>query len=183
LAKSEKYFSAKQELLPDHEIEAYVAAVRQQIRTIEQPEVLYSFRIDTYNFQRGICKVVYELACFWLGDAYLDDPVAKMFRNNIVSGTEEKIEGRILFDGAAPPLSLWKSEPKAHIAMGSQQCEAFWIAVRIFDAVSGVLCVTHKASKYPSLTKGHFLLIDLTGGSSRSSTLNDEIIRMNKRHP
>jgi hypothetical protein len=174
---------AGQEPLPDYEIEAYVAAIRQQIRTIEQPEVLYSFRIDTYNFQRGICKVVYELACFWLGDAYLDDPVAKMFRNNILSGTEEKIEGQILFGSAAPPLSLWKSEPKAHIAMGSQQGEAFWIAVRIFDAVCGVLCVTHTASKYPSLTKGHFLLIDLTGGSSRSSTLNDEIIRMSKRHP
>ena len=75
---------AGQEPLPDHEIEAYVAVIRQQIRTIEQPEVLYSFRIDTFNFQRGICKVVYELACFWLGDAFLDDPVAKMFRNNIL---------------------------------------------------------------------------------------------------
>jgi HNH endonuclease len=46
-----------------------------------------------------------------------------------------------------------------------------------------VLCVTHTASKYPSLTKGRFLLIDLTGGSSRSSALNDKIIRMSKRRP
>ena len=67
--------------------------------------------------------------------------------------------------------------------MGSLQSEAFWIAVQIFDVVSGVLCVTQTASKYPSLTKGHFLLIDLTEGSSRSSTLNDEIVRMSKRRP
>ena len=72
---------------------------------------------------------------------------------------------------------------QAHIAMGSQQGEAFWIAVRIFNAVSGVLCVTHTASKYPSLTEGRFLRIDLTGGPSRSSTLNDEIIRISKRRP
>jgi hypothetical protein len=106
---------------PDHEIEAYVAAIRQQIRTIEQPSVLYSLRIDTYDFQRGICKIIYELACLWLGDAYFDDPVAQMLRNVILSGTEEKIVGQILFDGAVPCLSLWKGEPKAHIAFGSQQ--------------------------------------------------------------
>jgi HNH endonuclease len=168
---------------PDHEIEAYVAAARQQIRTIEQPSVLYGFRVDTYDFRRGICKIIYELACLWLGDAYLDDPVAQMLRNVILSGTEEKIVGQILFDGAVPCLSLWKGEPKAHIAFGRQQGEAFMIAVRIFDVASGVLCVTNTASKYPSITDGHFLLIDLTGGSSRSSSLNDEVIRMTKRRP
>jgi hypothetical protein len=31
---------------PDHEIEACVAAIRQQIRTMEQPSVLYSLRMD-----------------------------------------------------------------------------------------------------------------------------------------
>jgi HNH endonuclease len=168
---------------PDHEIEAYVAAVRQQIRTIEQPSVLYSFRIDTYDFRRGICKIIYELACLWLGDAYLDDPVAQMLRNVILSGTEEKIVGQILFDGAVPCLSLWKGEPKAHIAFGRQQGEAFIIAVRIFDAASGVLCVTNTASIYPSITDGRFLLIDLTGGSSRNCSLEDEVIRMTNRRP
>jgi hypothetical protein len=123
------------------------------------------------------------LACLWLGDAYLDDPVAQMLRNVILSGTEEKIVDQILFDGAVPCLSLWKGEPKAHIAFGRQQDEAFMIAVRIFDVASGVLCVTNTASKYPSITDGRFLLIDLTGGSSRSSSLNDEVIRMTKRRP
>jgi hypothetical protein len=165
---------------PDHEIEACLAAIRQQITSIEQPEVLYSLRIDTYDFQRGICKVIYELACLWLGDAYLDDPVAEMFRNIILSGTEERIQGQISL-GVVTPLSLWNGAPKAHIAMGSKQGEAFFVAVRIFDAASGVLCVTNTASKYPSLTEGRFLLIDLTGGFSRSSTLNEELIRMSRR--
>ena len=173
---------AGQEPLPVHEIEALVAAAQQQIGTIEQPEVLYSLKIDTYDYRRCICKIIYELASLWLGDTYLDDPVAKMFRNTILRGTEEKIAGQILLDGAAPPLYFWKGEPKAHIAMGSQQGEAFWIAVRIFDAASGVLCVTNTANKYPSLSDGRFLLIDLTGGSSRSSTLNDEFRRISKRH-
>jgi HNH endonuclease len=167
---------------PDHEIEAYVAAIRQQITSIEHPEVLYNLRIDTHDFQRGICKIIYELAGLWLGDAYLDDPVAEMFRNIILSGSEERIQGQISF-GVVPSLSLWNGEPKAHVAMGSKQGEAFFVAVRIFDAASGVLCVTNTASKYPSLTEGRFLLIDLTGDFSRSSPLKEELIRMSKRHP
>jgi hypothetical protein len=121
------------------------------------------------------------LACLWLGDAYLDDPVAERLRSFILSGTEQKIEGAILF-GVAPPLALWKSESKAHVAIGSQQGEAFWIAVRVFDSVSGVVCVTNAASKYSSLTEGRFLLIDLAAGTSRSSTLNEELIRLSNRH-
>jgi hypothetical protein len=38
---------------PDHEIEVCIAAIRQQITSIKQPEVLYSLRIDTRDFQRG----------------------------------------------------------------------------------------------------------------------------------
>jgi hypothetical protein len=51
-----------------------------------------------------------------LGDGYLDDPVAQMFRNIILSGTEERIQGQISL-GVVTPLSLWKGETKAHIAM------------------------------------------------------------------
>lgn len=172
---------AGQEPLPESEIEALVTAAKQQIGTIEQPSVLYKLKIDTYNYQRGICKIIYELACIWLGDAYLDDPVAKLFRNVILSGTEEEIAGQIRLSGNERPLSLWQSEPRAHVTVGSQQGEDFRIAVRIFDAASGILRVTSTASKYGALTSGRFLLIDLTGASSRSGSLNDELMRMVRR--
>ena len=149
---------------------------------MSSPPVLYQLKINTYDYQRGICKIIYELACHWLGDAYLDDPVASLFRNVILSGTEEKITGQIRLSGNEPPLSLWQGEPKAHIAMGSQQGDAGWIAVRVFDAVSGVLCVTKTASKYPSFIEGRFLLMDLAGAASRSSTLNEEIFRIVRRN-
>lgn len=172
---------AGQKPLPESEIEALVATAKQNIQTIEQPCVLYQLEIDTYDYQRGICKIIYELACLWLGDAYLNDPVASSLRNFILSGKEEQIAGQILFGGNESPLSLWQSERKAHIAMGSQQGEAFFVAVRIFDAVCGTLCVTHAVSKYPMIPDGHFLLIDLMGGTSRTSTLNEELLRLVKR--
>jgi hypothetical protein len=45
--------------------------------------------------------------------------------------------------------------------------------------VSGILAVTHAASKYPRVGGGRFQLFDLSGGRSRSSTLGVEILRMN----
>jgi hypothetical protein len=69
------------------------------------------------------------------------------------------------------------------LSCDEQQGEAFIIAVRIVDAASGVLCVANTASKYPSITDGRFLLIDLTGGSSRNCSLKDEVVRMTNRRP
>jgi len=98
----------------DDEIQALMASARRNIRTIEQPEVTYAVQFDTWDYQRGICKIVYELAWLWLGDAYLDDPVAEMLRTVILSGTEQGIAGRITMGSDASPLSLWDGERKAH---------------------------------------------------------------------
>jgi hypothetical protein len=164
--------------MPESEIQALFAAIRQNIHTLEQPEVLYNLKVDTFHYQRAVCKIVYELACIWLGDNYLDDPTAKQLRNVILKGDEESISGRIQLDGNLPPLHLWQDEPKAHVAFGQRQGDNFVIAVRIFDAISAVLIATKKASIYPISAEGRFLLIDLVGPNSRKGTFAAELLRI-----
>jgi len=53
---------AGQEPLPVDEIEAIIAAAQEKVATVEQPDVIYELQIDTYEYQRGICKIIYELA-------------------------------------------------------------------------------------------------------------------------
>lgn len=163
----------------EDEIQALLASARQNMRTIEQPEVLYTVKMDTWDYQRGMCKIMYELAWLWLGDAYIDDPVAEMLRTVIVSGTEQRIAGRITMGTVEPPLSLWNGERKAHI--GTQQDDRFFVGVRVFDLVSGMLAVTNRASEYSPVTGGRFQLFGLGDSQSRNSTLEEEFFRMGRR--
>jgi HNH endonuclease len=168
---------AGQEPYSEDEIQALLASATK--RTIEQPDVIFTIEMDTRHYQRAVCKIIYELAWFWLGDAYIDDPVAKKLRTVILSDTEQSIAARITMDGAEPPLSFWNGEPKAHIAMGAQMGDGFFVGVRVFDIVSGMIVVTNTASKYPSAADGRFQLFDLGGGDqSRDGTLEEEFFRM-----
>jgi HNH endonuclease len=172
---------AGREPLPDEEIQVLIASARQNMRTLEQPEVLYSVKVDTFHFQRAVCKIAYELACIWFGDAYLNDPAAQPIRDFILKGKEGALPGGIQLGGNMPPLSLWQSEPKAHVALALQQGDSIAIGVRVFDAVSGVVIVTNGARSYPNLKDGRFVLIDLVGNASRNSTLTDEALRLTRQ--
>jgi hypothetical protein len=168
------------EPLPQEGIQALIADGQRNMRTIEQPEVLYSGEMDVFHYQRAICKIAYELACIWIGDEYIDDPVAKELRDFILKGTEVAIPGDIRLNGTTQPLELWQGEPNAHIAVALCQDGNVAIAVRVFDRISGIIFVTSRERSYPNLKDGRFLLMDLIGGASRSSTLTDEVIRISR---
>lgn len=72
-----------------------IEAAGAEIGTIEHPEVIHKLAFDLWHYQRAICKIIYELAWHWLGDAYLDDPIAHKLRNVILHATEEEIRGQI----------------------------------------------------------------------------------------
>jgi hypothetical protein len=163
--------------LPDEDIAALVADAQRNMRALEQQEVLYSGEIDIFHVQRAVCKIAYELACIWLGDAYLNDLIAQPLRDFILKGTEGEVSRAIRLDGGIPSMPLWQSEPKAHIALAVQQGSSIAIWVRVFDAVSGVILITNAAPVYASVKDGRFLLIDLCGNASRTSTLTDEFLR------
>jgi hypothetical protein len=162
----------------EKEIQALMASAREDTRTIEQPEVTYAVQMDSWEYHRGICKIIYELAWLWLGDGYLGDPIAEKLRAFILSGDEQMIAGRICMNTVELPLSLWNGERKAHVAMGIQKGDAFLVAVRVFDFVSGVVGVTNNLGKYLRVPGGRFQLFDLSGAQSRNSTFEEEVSRM-----
>jgi hypothetical protein len=166
---------AGQEPLSEGEIAALITSAKQNMRTLEQPEVVYNVKLDTLNYQRAICKIIYELACMWFGDAYLDDDIAKQIRSFVLDGIKTQVPGVIEFRNDTPTLCLWQSEPKAHIAMTARKNEDIAIAIRVFDAVSAVVIVKRNASQFTTLKDGRFLLIDLVGNGSRSGTLDEEL--------
>ncbi len=60
----------------------------QGAQTIEHPEVFYRLKFDMASIRRGILKIAYELAFLWLGESYLDDPMAAILRSVVRDGAD-----------------------------------------------------------------------------------------------
>jgi hypothetical protein len=150
---------------------------------IKQPEVLHKVAVDLRDYQRAICKIVYELAWFWLGEDYLDDPVAVFLRNTILKGIEEKdIRGQIQI-GKLPPFNeMWTGEPNAHIAFVKKAGPGISIMVRVFDVMSAGIVVTNSPERYPNLTQGDFFCCDPQTSERRNTTFPEELLRVFQEH-
>jgi hypothetical protein len=59
-------------------------------KTIDNPEMHHEIKINMGEFRKGLLKIAYELAFLWLGEDYLDDPMAARLRDVILSRSDEK---------------------------------------------------------------------------------------------
>ncbi len=171
--------------LSEKELSDQVAAAKANVRRIDQPEVKYGIDVDVRAYKRAVCKSAYELAWQWLGDDYLEDPVAVNLRDLILKDAKDEIRGSIDLTGDTPALLPWKSEGCAHVGIGQRVAGHLCIAIRIFDVVSGVIDVSDTEDKYRSrgrsLGEGLFVLNDPQTGALRQSTLVEELLRLSSR--
>ncbi len=58
-------------------------------RTQEAPEMELTAEISIFRFKLGMLKIAYEIAYKWLGEIYLNDPIAKIIREFLL---QEDIE-------------------------------------------------------------------------------------------
>jgi hypothetical protein len=143
-----------------------------------------SVSIDLYQYHRAIVKIVYELACHWLGDCYLDDPGAEKLRNSMLDEGPHQdwlkkypIHGSIDFVDRVPKLPCWQDETKSHIGFMSTDGDTISMYVRIFEIFEGVVQVSDNASKFGTITD-MFVSVNPTTGVVRESSFEDEITRM-----
>lgn len=167
--------------LSGQEIEALKEEARKNVRTIEQPEVLHSVRADTELYKPAVAKIAYEIAWYWLGDAYLDDPRAAELRGYILGERDELSNARIAFNESYGGFAPWASEPNAHIALGASQGRSHAIALRIFNVFVGVLEVTVENERYAGKDWNQFLLVDPVTGARRESSLREELAGLGDR--
>jgi len=72
-------------LPPLSENELVIEARKSTVETIEQPNLLMDVQVSFAYLQHAVLKIAYELAFLWLGEAYLDDPLAASLRAAILS--------------------------------------------------------------------------------------------------
>lgn len=162
--------------------EEEVDALKQDVVRTEQPEISVPMSFDVSRFRQGLMKIVYELACVWLGDAYLDDPIASRLRQFILDedlpfdpSKKHPIRGTIRFAPAAPFLPFWPEEREhlqAYMALNGQGPTG--IGVSVLGVMDAMIQVTEKIHEGP----GQFISIDPRHGAKRESTLADEVERL-----
>jgi hypothetical protein len=142
--------------------------------------VLHNLAVDIRDYQKAVCKLIYELAYLWLGDDYLDDPIALLLRNIILRGVEEKIRGQIQIGQVSPFDKLWTDEPNAHIAFAQRVGPGISILVRIFDVMSGGVVITNSPERYPNFVDGRFFCCDPQTSETRNTTFPEELLRITR---
>lgn len=166
-------------LLPD-EIERLKSSV---VRT-ENPTLEIKLSLDISDYQRGIVKIMYELACMWLGEHYLGDPTAAILRDfmrdkNLPADISSKydIRGEIPFLRGEPLLPFWTAEKSSLIGVGLRYPDCIGVYVRVLGVFDGLVGVTEHPDAYPDFDSG-FVLIDALTGQRRISTFEAEVKRM-----
>jgi hypothetical protein len=93
--------------LSEAELQAKIAELKDQMRTLEQPSVRHDLKVDLVKYHNAILKIAYEFAWLWLGDAYLEDPVAVKLRRKILENADEQIGGVIQIGTTVPFDTMW----------------------------------------------------------------------------
>jgi hypothetical protein len=169
----------------DAELERAAEECVKNAQAIDEPEVHYKLKIDIAEFRHGIFKIAYELAFIWLGESYLDDPIAAKLRVVLLEGTDPAsvgIHGHFEFGSSIEPLRPWANEADTHVAFNAIVDGKMAICIKIFDEVSAVVVVSDEPYKYcrgqfdPGVVR--FIHINAASGVERQSSYIDECGRI-----
>lgn len=147
------------------ELEKELANVER--RTLEHPSVKHSVEINEGGLRRGILKIVYALAFLWLGEEYLDDPIATQLRAAILTGEERSlgdIRGEITGAQDCDAFHFWSPNKDMHFAYTTCTEQGIVLCVRIFDFAAARIIVAADPRMYVTAGRAdsrlRFLAID-----------------------
>jgi HNH endonuclease len=173
--------------LSESELAGELTRAIESSHTIVEPQIIHHPQIDLIYFQRGIFKIVYELAWYWLGDDFLEDAEAAKLREVVLNPASIEhpestgIIGTIKFGDDAGQLLLWKLRPYAHLGMAIRSGSNMMLTIRIFNTMSAIVCVSKNGDRYPNFAAspdGQFIEIDPRQKTERQSTILAEVDRL-----
>ncbi|MCF8568213.1 hypothetical protein LLE49_26170 [Alicyclobacillus tolerans] len=112
-----------------------------------------SIEYDTVKYQIGILKIIYELACYWLGSVYVQtDDTAKLLRECVWDKAESianyEIRGQIGNAQGSPIGAMFSKATDMHIGCLVQSGNDLAIYVRVFNTFEGTVAVSSHASNF-----------------------------------
>lgn len=131
------------------------------IRYVEDHErIEYTFTMDLFEYYGIFVKIAYELASYWLGNIYLNDPTGNELRkflyefiNNDLTPQEALSKHNIKLN-----VGLVNNEPdfeipnqkNSHCALIFKDSNSLNIYINIFNVFQGTVRVSENSKLYPS---------------------------------
>lgn len=158
-----------------------------EVKTIENPVIKVSLNVDFSMLRHAMLKMAYEFAFIWIGDEYLDDPIASELREAIMSTDQHSTDAIRAVSGPAeesPAFNFWTPHPSHHLAFANAIQGSIHVAVRIFDVLAVAVPVTNQAAKYVRSPNGgdklRFVAMDATNKNLVNTTLMEELLRIGR---
>ena len=152
---------------------------------VEQPSVLLNLNFDFSHLRHALLKIIYELAFLWLGEAYLEDPIATLLRMAIRNDDDEaiaQIGGHAGDFEDSSYFDVWVPDERHHLAYSTVWEDGIIIAIRIFNIHVAAVRVTKDAAKYlvgeDGRGKLRFLAIDTMSGNLHCTSMAEENARI-----
>jgi len=130
-------------------------------------------------------KIAYELAFLWLGELYLDDPLAAELRAAICDPEIASTDNLAGYVGEAETCSAfkcWTPHEAHHLAYAQVVAGHVMISVRVFDIYAAAVAVTREAGRYfqssADYDKLRFLAIDAVSGKTVEISFGQESRRI-----
>ncbi|WP_233202514.1 hypothetical protein [Dyella sp. AD56] len=152
-----------------------------KVTSVENPLIKVEIPIKFEYLRHAMMKIAYELAFLWLGESYLDDPLAADLRAAILSedsSSTDSLMGYVGWASSCDVFKFWTPHKAHHLAFALVESETVFVAVRVFDIYAVAIPVSHQLSRYPEIgidgSGAPFLAIDAATGNRIQTTFGDE---------
>jgi hypothetical protein len=162
-----------------------MAARNYTISNIANPVLRVNPVVSFAFLRHAMFKIAYELAFLWLGERYIDDPLAAELRTAILASDPASTDGIAGFVGTARECTAfnhWTPHEAHHLAHMAVVAEQVIVSVRIFDIYAAAIPVSREAVRYfervADFAKLRFLAIDSVSRVTISTSFADESRRL-----
>lgn len=128
------------------------------------------FQIRTGGHHIGLLKIAYEISWHWLGDRWLDDPIANTMRNALRGDDAALAEVQGKVTDAEEVLTLGGCDNRrTHLLFTFPALGKYFVTVRLLDVFNAFFLVTNDAARY-SHPKLDAILMDAVARKYRERT-------------
>lgn len=165
--------------------ELSIKASEYSVNIVEHPLIQVNIPVSFAFLRHAMMKIAYEFAFLWLGESYLDDPLAVELRDAILNediSSTDSLKGYVGVAESCPAFKFWTPHKAHHLAFSSVVPGAVIVAARVFDIYAVVMPVSRDVSRYASTDadamKVPFLVIDAATGRTIETTFDEEKHRL-----
>jgi len=106
------------------------------------------YTVRTGGHGPALLKIIYEAAWYWLGDMWLDDPIATAMNASLRGDETISLRGRVK-DGVDARFDLGNlPQREAHVIFLLRNDETCIVECQLFDLISGGFAITENSAAY-----------------------------------